>query len=127
MSDDSMLKCLFEEVGALKERISSLEQDIYSDDEYDPDDTQSYTTHFSYPMLASKVTEATTNHFRVIKNSMYKVYIAKPHFNEQDPDSHTLMEIEMTRDELDSWIAHSPAERNGEYIYKLIPSYDDYL
>lgn len=135
MNVEVMLTQIIKDLGALEQRLTSLETFVCNhiaqrneiskpiDESYDCD----YDPIFSYPMEASKVTEASTNHFRCIKNSMYKVYIAKPHISPEDPDSRTIMEVDMTRDELDEWIDNSPGASYGEYIYKVIPSMDEYI
>lgn len=137
MQSDLMLS-LIKNVGVLENRLSALEELIINpaspDDEFCRDETEESTEYgahnhqFDYPMEASKVTEATTNQYRFIKQSMYKVYIAKPHMDDpNDPDAHTLMEVDMTREELDDWLSIVPSRSFGEYIYKLIPSLDEQL
>lgn len=124
MSQELILAHILESIGAINQRMSAMETYIYNTSN---DDEETNTTKFTYPIKAPTIDEsniASTNQLRYIKNSMYKVKIAKPYNDTTQP---LLLDVEMTRDELDEFIAKSPGQNYGEFLVSIKPSYEEYL
>lgn len=126
MSQELILAHILESIGAINQRMSAMETFIYNNGMND-DESDNTVSKFTYPIKAPTVDEsniANTNQLRYIKNSMYKVKIAKPYNDTTHP---LLLDVEMTRDELDEFISKNPGTNYGEFLVSIKPSYEEYL
>jgi hypothetical protein len=112
------------DIGILTERINCLEEVVFSLAHGKPpaDDEESH--RLSYPLIGKSAgsSESNANLCRTIAVSMYTVKVLKT--VEGVP---TLVEIEMTRNELDDYIASNPGKEFGEFITDVTPSFEDFL
>lgn len=122
MSEEAVIE-LAKTIGALDQRLKTVESLLYN--ETIAPDSQERTNHVVYPVIGTILSEnpLSNEQFRYIKNSMCKVQIAGD-FNNQGRS--VVVEIEMTRDEFDDYLAKNPSSY-GEYILKVTPSYEEYL
>jgi hypothetical protein len=97
-------------------QASNIKQDVMTEDDRE----------FCYPFPSNPedIIDATPSHLRSIDTSEYKVYIAVP-FPEDGTDPF-LFTITITRKELDTYLNQTPGKQ-GEYIYKITPSYEQFL
>lgn len=127
MSQELLIAHMLESIGSINQRLNSIETLLYNLNNDTEEEEGAAPEHFTYPIKSNKIDEsniANTNQLRYIKNSMYKVKIAKPYNDTTQP---LLLDVEMNRDELDEFIAKNPGNRFGEYIVSIKPTYEDYL
>lgn len=115
---------LAKQLGEVNQRLKTLESLVYNNFE-DEDKPQENSPHrLTYPVIGKVISEKplSNDQFKMIKNSMCKIQIA----GEFTGTGTVVMETEMTRDELDDYIAKNPG-LYGEYILKITPTYEEYL
>jgi hypothetical protein len=115
---------LAKQLGEINQRLKTLESLVYNNFE-DEDKSQENPPHrVTYPVVGNVISEKplSNDQFRMIKNSMCKIQIAGDFVG----TGTVVMETEMTRDELDDYIAKNPG-LYGEYILKITPAYEEYL
>ena len=118
---------LAKQLGEINQRLKTLESLVYNnfeDNENTDDKSQDSPHRVTYPVVGNVISEKplTNDQFRMIKNSMCKIQIAGDFVG----TGAVVMETEMTRDELDDYIAKNPG-LYGEYILKITPAYEEYL
>jgi hypothetical protein len=125
MSYEIMLSQILKDIGAISNRLENIETVVYSNISMDDDSPEDLPNKFTYPITTDIKDDniATTDQFRFLKHTMYKVQIAKPHMEEFPP---VIIDVKMTRDELDEFIARNPATSH-EFIVSIIPEYHDHL
>jgi hypothetical protein len=119
---------VIKDIGVLTQRMNHLENTLMSimdtSPVEEPVEFDDLAHRLSYP-VSGKVTSTThdnTNLCRVVQESVYDVEILKT--NDGIP---ALMKSEMTRVELDDFIAKNPGRNFSEFIVSVSPSYKEYL
>jgi len=126
---------LMKDLGSLEQRMESMEKFVIAlnskSSEIQSSDIKKVSVtvndhEFCYPFPSNPedIIDATPSHLRSIDTSEYKVFIAVP-FPEDGTDPF-LFTITITRRELDTYLNQTPGKQ-GEYIYKIIPSYEKFL
>ncbi|MFA5760151.1 MAG: hypothetical protein WC877_00050 [Dehalococcoidales bacterium] len=137
MSLEVLLSLAIKDIGVLTERINSLEacllnstieeeEEINDDSESDGEIT-GYEHRFTFP-ISGNVDEDSmlnTQQCRFLQSSMYNVRIFKP-FSEET-NSPIIITVDMTRDELDDFIAKDPGRNFKEFVISIKPTLEDYL
>lgn len=139
MSIEILLTHVIKDIGVLTERVNSLEACLLNEtikgsyeepyDEVEEIVSQELPSahRLSFPIVG-KVNEdsiMSTEKCRYIKNSMYKVEILKSY--SEEAGSPIIVTIDMTRDELDDFIAKNPGKNYKEFIVSIKPSLEEYL
>jgi hypothetical protein len=128
MNDESSAIQLAQDIGSLKQRLESLEKAlVILSTEVKPTETHKIN-QFSYPFEIDwdEYHEASMGELRSIKSTTYDIYIAKPHPDMID-DTPRIYKYTINRNELDWYLSQIPNETKGEWIYKLIPTYESQL
>lgn len=138
MSLEILLSHVIKDIGILTERVNSLETCLLNSTireetgDYEDDDLDSCTvvhdTHrFTYPISGKVDDDSTLNmqQCRFLQSTMYKVQIFKPF--DQEIGSPVVVTLDMTRDELDDFIAKNPGKNFKEYLISIKPLLEDFL
>ena len=131
MDNEESVYQLMKDLGSLEQRMESMEKFVIALNSKNSSDIKKVNTpeddrEFCYPFPSNPedIIDATPSHLRSIDTSEYKVYIAVP-FPEDGTDPF-LFTITITRKELDTYLNQTPGKQ-GEYIYKITPSYEQFL
>lgn len=113
-------------LGSLEQRMDSMEKCMLAMSTIKEEKTE-VTPKFTYPFEIDydALERATPNHLRSIKSSLYDVYVVTP-YPEGEEEMPFLFTIRISRDELDMYLSALPS-RFGEYIYKIVPTYEEFL
>jgi hypothetical protein len=129
--EENVLLNLSKNIGSLEQRMESMEKVLVVMNSIQPKKLTDNITEvnpnefaYSFPYDSEETEPATQCHLRSIANSEYTIYIAVPF--PEDGGEPFLFNIKVTRHELDMYLKHDPG-KSGEYIYKIIPSYEKYL
>jgi hypothetical protein len=110
------------DIGALIQRVEYLETALFTAEP--SSEFEDYAHRLAYPITGKVTANTDTNKnlCRAVQESTYTVELLKT--NDGIP---TLMKSEMTRAELDDFIAKNPGRNFSEFIVSVSPSYKDYI
>lgn len=113
------------DIGILQFRIEQLETAFCNlMDKSPPEEFEDLSHRLSYPIYATVTSNTDQNKHlcKAVQESMYTVELLKT--NDGIP---TLMKSEMSRADLDDYIAKNPGKNFSEFIVSVQPSFKEYI